>query len=233
MTGEPDVLARVPGATGGELVLRRVGGHFEIISNGVFLMDTRDGRSERELVRAALAPFAPDAAGLRVLIGGLGVGFSARRALDDPRVSRVDVVELEPEIIGWHDGPLAAPAGRVLDDPRCHVHCADLVAWLETGGDHGDRYHAICLDTDNGPEWTVTEGNARLYRAPMLRRLRSLTAPGGVLAVWSAAPAPTFVRLLRRCFDAVDTVTVAVARGEPDVIYLARVEPGQSASPLA
>src|SRR5690625_4388512 len=118
----PEVVDRTVGATGGELVLRRSGGHFEIISNGVFLMDTRDGASEREMVRACLDAVGADradASELRVLIGGLGVGFSAREALDDARVARVRVVELESSVVEWHRGALGAVAGRPLADPRC------------------------------------------------------------------------------------------------------------------
>ncbi|HEY0640357.1 MAG TPA: spermidine synthase [Pseudonocardiaceae bacterium] len=208
------MLERVTGRCG-ELVLRASGEHFEVIANGVFLMDTRNGESERLLVTAA-ADRMPD--GGHVLIGGLGVGFSLRAALDHPRVRRVTVVEREAAVIGWARGPLAAVHGHATEDPRVTVVEADLVDFLRAGA----RYDAVCLDIDNGPHWTVTEGNERLYAAPGIEDARARLVPGGVLAVWSAAAVPGFEALLRTRFDEVEVLAVPVARGEPDAVYLAR-----------
>ncbi|MDA8369694.1 MAG: spermidine synthase [Nocardiopsaceae bacterium] len=221
-TAEPRVVARTVGETGGELVLRRVGGDWEVISNGVFLMDTRDGASEREMVRACLAALPQGRCGIRVLIGGLGVGFSAREALDDSRVGRVRVVELEPRIIEWHHGPLAEVAGHLPRDPRCELIQADLVSWL-AAPERADEppFDAICLDIDNGPDWTVVEGNQRLYESPALESLERILAPGGTLAFWSAAPAPGFAELLEQTFCTVETIEVPARRGTPDIVYLA------------
>ncbi|MDT0327987.1 spermine/spermidine synthase domain-containing protein [Nocardiopsis lambiniae] len=219
---EKETLARVKGETGGDLVLLRVGAHYEIYSNGVFLMDTRDGTSEREMVRASLAALPRGRSRARVLIGGLGVGFSAREALEDPRVSLVEVVELEPQVIAWHDGELGEAAEYVHRDPRCRVHNADIVAWTEAAATRPQRYDAICLDTDNGPDWTVTEANDRLYQAAGLDLLKGLLAPGGVLAFWSANAVASFEALLRERFAHVDVVEVPVALDIPDIVYLAR-----------
>ncbi|WP_231494120.1 spermidine synthase [Nocardiopsis sp. CNT312] len=223
-TGEETrTLARITGETGGDLVLRRVGAHYEIYSNGVFLMDTRDGTSERALVRAGLAALPRGRSRARVLIGGLGVGFSAREALDHPRVARVDVVELEPAVIAWHDGELGEAAGYVHRDPRCRVVGADLVAWVERAAAEPEpvRYDLLCLDTDNGPDWTVVENNARLYDAAGLDRLAVLLAPGGLLSFWSANAVPSFEAALRERFASVEAIEVPVARGVPDMVYLA------------
>lgn len=188
-----------------------------MIANGVFLMDTRNGESERLLVTAA-ADRMP-AAG-HVLIGGLGVGFSLRAATRHARVRRVTVVEREAAVVGWAGGgPLARFNGHALDDPRVTVVEADLVDHL-AGGD--ECYDAICLDIDNGPHWTVTDGNQRLYRADGVDAVRSRLTEGGVLAVWSAAAVPDFEDLLRTRFDEVEALAVVVERGEPDTVYVAR-----------
>ncbi|NYH52493.1 spermidine synthase [Nocardiopsis arvandica] len=222
--GETVTLARVTGETGGDLVLRRAGAHYEIYSNGLFLMDTRDGTSEREMVRAGLAALPAGRSRSRVLIGGLGVGFSAREALDHSKVSRVDVVELEPQVIAWHDGELGEAAEYVHQDPRCRVVNADIVAWLEeaASADKPVRYDVICLETDNGPDWTVVENNNRLYEASGLERLTRLLTPGGALVFWSANAVPSFEELLRGRFASVEVIEVPVARGVPDNLYLAR-----------
>lgn len=220
---EKVTLARSTGETGGDLVLRRVGAHYEIYSNGLFLMDTRDGTSEREMVRAGLAMLPTGRSRSRVLIGGLGVGFSAREALDHPRVARVDVVELEPRVIAWHDGELGEAAGYVHLDQRCRVYNADLVEWLARAVARPEpvRYDVICLDTDNGPDWTVVEGNNRLYEDTGLAELTRLLAPGGLLSFWSANAVPEFEAALRERFAFVDVIEVPVARGVPDTLYLA------------
>jgi spermidine synthase len=209
------LLERVWGRCG-ELVLRQDGAHFEIIANGVFLMDTRGGVSERLMVRAA-ADRMPD--GGRMLIGGLGVGFALAEAVSHPRATAVTVVEREPEVINWARGPLARVHGRALDDPRVRCVNADLVAWLT---EVAAAFDAICLDVDNGPDWTVTDGNRWLYTEPGLGVIMNRLLPGGVLAVWSAAAAPGFAARLLSRFDAVEALTVPVARGEPDLVYLAR-----------
>ena len=201
----------------GELVLRRAGGHYEIVSNGTFLMDTRDGRSERLLVDAALDWAA--APRPRVLIGGLGVGFTLAAAVARPSVASVTVVEVEPAVIAWQRGPLAACSGGAGGDPRVRLVRDDLVRVL---GEAGPAYDAICLDVDNGPDWTVADGNAALYTAGGLAALRRRLTPGGVLAVWSASAVPPFESRLRTAFPSVAVREVPVRRGEPDRVYLAR-----------
>jgi spermidine synthase len=192
----------------GELVLRRDGEHHEIVSNGMFLMDTRDGRSERQLVRSALR-----APGARVLIGGLGVGFSLAEALTLD-VAAVTVVEIEPAVVRWNREHL----DTALDDPRVTIAVADLAAFLAADG---PAYDAICLDVDNGPEWTVTVDNASLYGEPGLSAVDRRLAPGGTLAVWSANGAPAFEARLRSRYRTVEVVRIPVPRGEPDVVYVA------------
>ncbi|MFJ3581033.1 spermidine synthase [Streptomyces sp. NPDC090127] len=202
----------------GEVVLRRRGEHFEIISNGTFLMDTSDGRSERRLVDAAMDALG-GRTGLSVLIGGLGVGFSLAHAAADPRWARIAVVEREQAIIDWHrEGPLAAISGAALADPRNVILHTDLVTYLH---DSPDTYDALCLDIDNGPDWTVTDGNQSLYSAEGLASCAGHLNPGGILAVWSARPSADFEESLRNAgFSGVRTEEIHVARGVPDVVHL-------------
>ncbi|GAA2559613.1 MULTISPECIES: spermidine synthase [Streptomyces] len=227
----PEVLDRREGPYG-EVVLRRHGGLLQIIANGCFLMDTSDGRSERRLVDAALA--ALDAADAReghgprpgphVLIGGLGVGFSLAHAAAQPRWGRITVVEREPAVIGWHrEGPLAELSAGALADPRTKIVEADLVAYVN---ETSDTFDALCLDVDNGPDWTVTEGNGGLYSPAGLADCARVLRPRGVLAVWSAKPSPEFEGTLRNAgFHQVRTEEIPVARGVPDVVHLG-VRPG-------
>ncbi|MFF7365905.1 spermidine synthase [Streptomyces sp. NPDC008125] len=204
----------------GEVVLRERGGHFEIIANGCFLMDTSDGRSERLLIDAALAALPPARPAPSVLIGGLGVGFSLVRAAGQERWGRIVVAEREPAIVEWHlGGPLERISGSALADPRTRILRTDLVEHLRTTT---ERYDALCLDIDNGPEWTVTEDNGSLYSPSGLAACRERLTPGGVLAIWSAQPSESFEHALRGAgFEGVRTEEVAVARGVPDVVHLA------------
>ncbi|MCH0566625.1 MULTISPECIES: spermidine synthase [unclassified Streptomyces] len=215
--GTPEVLDRREGPFG-EVVLRRHGGLLQIIANGCFLMDTSNGHSERRLVDAALDALGgrPDP---RVLIGGLGVGFSLVRAAANSRWDRITVVEREPAVIDWHrSGPLAEVTRTALADPRTEIVEADLLTYV-----HGtsDTYDALCLDIDNGPGWTVTEGNSGLYSPAGLAGCTRVLRPGGVLAVWSAQPSRAFDETLRNVgFQQVRTEEIPVARGVPDVVHL-------------
>ncbi|GLW59401.1 spermidine synthase [Kitasatospora phosalacinea] len=216
---EAEVLDRRESASG-EVVLRRRGEHCEVIVNGCFLMDTVDGRSERLLVAAALDGLAA-VERPSVLIGGLGVGFSLAHAAAEPRWARIAVVEREAAIIDWHrTGPLGAFSAGALDDPRVEVLHTDLVAHL---AQEGERYDALCLDIDNGPDWTVGAENDRLYGPTGLANAAARLNSGGMLAVWGAQPSAAFEGALRAAgFTGVRTEEVPVGRGVPDVVHLAR-----------
>ncbi|MFD4831557.1 spermidine synthase [Streptomyces uncialis] len=214
----PLVLDRRTGPHG-EVALRRQGHLLQIIANGCFLMDTSDGRSERLLVDAARDAL-PGAEGHSLLLGGLGVGFSLAHAAADPAWRSVTVVEREAAIIDWHRaGPLAEVSATALADPRTEILHTDLLTHLRTA----DRsYDALCLDIDNGPDWTVTEDNDGLYTPQGLALCRARLTPSGVLAVWSARPSPDFEGTLRNSgFQGVRTHEIPVARGVPDVVHLA------------
>ncbi|CAN5438300.1 spermidine synthase [soil metagenome] len=215
------VVERVAGSCG-ELVLLRGEGHHEIVANGVFLMDTRGGASERLHVTAAADRMPPPG---RMLIGGLGVGFSLAAALAHPGVGEVHVVEREAAVLRWNRGPLASANGGALRDPRVHAHEADVVPWL-VGAPSGSL-DAICLDVDNGPEWLVTPGNGWLYADDGLRTAQRVLSPGGVLAIWSAAPMPAFIARMGEHFTDVEVTEVPAARGEPDVVAVGRSSTGR------
>ncbi|MFF3559910.1 spermidine synthase [Streptomyces sp. NPDC002574] len=221
--GRPVTLDRREGPYG-EVALRRHGERFEIIANGTFLMDTSDGRSERLLVDAALAALPADRADLSVLIGGLGVGFSLAHAVRQPRWGRIAVAERERAVVDWHRaGHLAPFSEHALDDPRVTVLEGDLVAYLREAD---AIYDALCLDIDNGPDWTVTDDNRGLYSPEGLAACRARLTPGGVLAVWSAQPSAAFEDALRAAqFTQVRTIETPVNRGVPDVVHLA-ITPG-------
>jgi len=202
----------------GELLLRRVDDAFELIANGVFLMDSRDGRSERELVRQALPGGSP----AEVLIGGLGFGFSAAEALSRSDVRAVTVVEIEESIVDWAGTALRPVSGLDLDDPRLEVVVDDFATYLTRMDEQVD---AICLDVDNGPDWLVHEANAHLYTREGLGELRAHLQPGGRLTVWSHAPAAGLLADLEAYFGDAHAVEVPRRDLPPDVVYVATCHP--------
>jgi spermidine synthase len=203
----------------GELVLRRAGEHFEVIANGTFLMDTRDGRSERALVREVIVGKAC----VRLLLAGLGVGFSLDEALGADAVAEVVVVELEAVVVEWVRTHLGGLTERGLGDPRVRLVVGDIRDVLETTE---DEFDAICLDIDNGPGWLVHEANAEVYADAMLALIGRRLRAGGRLAVWAAAPDVEFEARLRGHFGEVATVSIPVARGPDDVVYVATAGAG-------
>jgi spermidine synthase len=150
-----------------------------------------------------------------LLVGGLGVGFSLAAALAHPNVGHVVVVEREQAVIDWNRDVFGNAA--LLADPRVTVVRADLLEWLPSA----KKFGALCLDIDNGPEWTVSDGNTALYGPAGLAMLANALEPRGVLAIWSAARADAFVARLAESVGPVETLTVPVPRGEPDLIFLA------------
>jgi len=218
LRSDPIVIERCK-TDSGEIQLQRRGEHYELISNGVFLMATYNGESERLLVRLPLEQVkAPKS----VLIGGLGVGFSLAEALKDHRILQVTVVEIEQKIIEWNQGILAPFSDHGMKDRRTRVVHADLTNWIQ---ETEDQYDVICLDIDNGPDWTVTDKNRELYRSSGLKRLKALLRPEGMVAFWSASPSPAFQEQLALHLGEVQEILVENHRAGPDCLYLARPNP--------
>jgi spermidine synthase len=137
-----------------------------------------------------------------VLIGGLGMGYTLRAALDAlPRRASVTVAEIDPVIVEWCRGPLAEAAGKAMDDPRVAVEIGDVGGVIEraaaaalAGG--GDGFDAILLDLYEGPRTSAQGHDDPLYGRAALARVRAALAPGGVFAVWSEDPDAAFERRL-------------------------------------
>lgn len=212
----------------GEVLLRRrsvCGGPavLELRVNGVFVMDTRETTSERALARQSLELVADPRT---VLVGGLGLGFTAHELLADERVERVDVVELEEALIGWmRDGTVPHGPG-LLADRRINVVHADVASVVEEAG--RTTYDLVLMDVDNGPGHLVHEHNAALYQPAFLAAAHRALQPGGALVVWTADPAPGLERVLLEVFTSCERLSHAVdlqGREEEYHLYAARKAP--------
>jgi spermidine synthase len=192
--------AQVPGENA-ELRLYRRDGEFSIRLGASELMNSRVHGSEDAMAELACARIVP-LPSPRVLIGGLGMGYTLAAALKRLGTeSRVVVAELVPAVVAWNRGPLAALAGHPLDDDRVAVRECDVAQILRT---EQRAYDAILLDVDNGPRGLTRKGNDRLYTQSGLAAAYAALRPGGVFGLWSAGPDPAFTELLRKTGFAVD-----------------------------
>ncbi|WP_425350069.1 spermidine synthase [Methylobacterium tarhaniae] len=184
----------IPGG-GGELRLVRRDDEFLIVVGGMELMGSHRSGSERELAALACAALR-DRPAPRVLIGGLGMGFTLRAALAElgPDATVV-VAELVPAVVAWARGPLAHVFDGCLDDPRVEIRETDVNRVIQSGP---ERWDAILLDVDNGPRGLVSRANNRLYDSWGLKRARWALRPGGLLGVWSGCPDRKFKARLQR-----------------------------------
>ncbi|MGX7742593.1 spermine/spermidine synthase domain-containing protein [Rhodopseudomonas parapalustris] len=195
--------AQIPG--GGELRLMRRGQEFSIRLDANELMNSRLGGSEEALATLACQKLAGRPKP-RVLIGGLGMGFTLRAALKVfEEAAIIEVAELVPEVIDWGRGPMAELYGDSLSDPRVSILQRDVGELIRAGS---GRYDAILLDVDNGPEGLSRPANDQLYDPRGLAEARNALRPGGVLAVWSSGPDEGFTRRLRRSDFVVNEVPV-------------------------
>jgi spermidine synthase len=218
-----EILGREQAPAGGELVLYHRNGEFVIRVDGRELMSSRSSYSEEEMARLAIARLS-DRETPRVLIGGLGMGFTTRAALDAlPARAEVVVAEIVPAVIAWNRGPLAPLAGRPLEDPRTHVEPIDVGRLMK---ETRVRFDVILLDVDNGPQGLTRKSNQMLYTDVGLDTARRALRPGGLLAVWSASEDAAFARRLRKAGYETETRQVPArgpAGGPRHTIFLGRL----------
>ena len=190
---------------------------YEIIFNGVFLMASYNERSGKAVATLAIEPLAGERRAMRALIGGLGMGYTLRAALDYDGIQAVDVVEIEEHIINWAKRFFGELNGHALSDPRVRLIQMDLLQTEET-------YDAIILDVDNGPTWLTLESNQRLYERPTLARMKDLLTEGGVLTVWAPVKCPDFQKRLEEVFGQAEEITVQETdrRGRPTDYFIYR-----------
>jgi spermidine synthase len=211
--------AEVPG--GGELRLMQRGAEYSIMLGQNELMNSRLGGSEAAMARIACERLRGNGAP-RLLIGGLGMGFTLRAALEALGArARIVVAELVPAVVAWARGPLTEVFGASLTDPRVEIRDADVGHLIRSGR---ATYDAILLDVDNGPEGLSRSANDALYDARGLRSAHVALRPGGVLAVWSSGPDARFSRRLRDTGFAVEEVAARAKgrRGARHVIWIAK-----------
>lgn len=187
------------------LTLYRHDRDYGIRVGGVELMSTRRYHSEEQLAELVCEPLR-NAVAPRVLIGGLGLGFTLKAALRVlPADAEVVVAEIVGEIIEWNRNPEYPLASDALADPRVDLRHGDVADVLRAGR---GAFDAILLDVDNGAEALTTSGNADLYRSRGVRQAAAALRPGGRLAYWSADDDPRFAALLRREGLSVEVVRV-------------------------
>lgn len=214
----------------GEVVLQRrgtaAGAVEELIVNGVFAMDSVDTSTERRL-----AELATRSARGRILVGGLGLGYTAAAVLATD-AGWVDVIEIEACLVAWARAGLTPTLAAVAADPRAHLHVAD-VAMVLTGQDPPGPWDAIVLDVDNGPDFLIHAANDALYTPASLQAAYARLAPGGTLAIWCQGPSAA----LRTSLNAISTRAqeshFPVHRADRDFGYViyTLTRPGREAEP--
>ncbi len=209
----------VPG-DGGTMKLYQRAFEFSISVKNDELMNSRMHGSEDALAELACKRVA-DRDTPRVLVGGLGMGFTLRAALNHlGKTAEVVVAELVPAVVKWNHTHLAELADHPLDDPRTTVRESDvgLVIREKTAA-----FDAILLDVDNGPDALTHKGNDRLYTRGGINAAKDALKPGGILGVWSAEPDPSFTKRLRGAGFSIEEVSVRArgTKGRKHTVWLA------------
>lgn len=198
-----ETLATVTAPDGAPITLARRGDEYVLRAGGHVLMSSRQHASEERLAQEACARL-PNRERARVLVGGLGFGFTVRAALDAlGPAAEVTVAELLPAVIQWNRELLAPLAGRPLEDPRTRLFEGDVTRLLSSPK---GRFDAILLDVDNGPFGLAQANNQHLYGATGLHLAVAALAPHGVLGVWSAGEDPRFAAKMEEAGLRVETL---------------------------
>lgn len=210
---------RTPNGT--VLALYRHDGAYLIRADGVELMSTRRHLSEDRLAEVACGPLR-DSPGARVLIGGLGLGFTLRAALRELRDdAEVVVAEFMAEVIEWNANPTYSLSAEAMSNPRTRIVHDDIVNVLR---DNPGAFDAIMLDTDNGPDGMLMSENARLYARQGIELTVAALRAGGLIAYWSVGDDPRFVDALTRAKLSVTTMRVRAhdTAGPMHTLYVAK-----------
>lgn len=212
--------APVPGSDRSIFLIQGKDDFFIKLSGGLELMNTRKHGSEDALGALPCKKLKhPDSA--RVLIGGLGMGFTLAAALSEVGPgARVTVAELIPEVVEWNRGPLGECSGRPLDDPRTRVYVGDVADLLR---EQRATYDVIALDVDNGPEGLTKSNNSWIYSEQGITTTVEALKPSGIISYWSASPDQGFTNTLKRCGLKVEEVSVFAhgTKGPRHTIWLA------------
>lgn len=212
---------------------------YEVKLDDDFLMSSLFTVAEVELARLGLAELRTGAwAGTRpdVLVGGLGLGFTAHEVLADPQVGSLVVVEALDEVIQWHVAGLVPGGRRLAADPRCRLVNGDFFAVVDGAGPGpggpDERFHVVLVDIDHSPRHLLDPSHARFYEPPGARRLAERLRPGGVFALWSNDPPDDdYLAVLAQVFPQVRAHVVRFAnplqgRDATNTVYVARTDLG-------
>lgn len=212
--------AKVPQSEG-EIILRKRGTEFSIRTAGTELMNSRLQGSEEALADLTYSRVKRKN-NLKILIGGLGMGYTLAAALKQSELDTlITVSELVPAVVRWNREHLGHLAGMPLDDPRVSIREEDVA---QTIMKKKSTWDAILLDVDNGPDGLTRQANDRLYGISGLKKSFSALRPGGILAVWSCGADEAFTRRLKQCQFETETVTVRAhkpGKGTRHTIWLA------------
>lgn len=221
----------------GELILRRRTlpslkntEVYEVKLDGAFLMSSLNNVTEIALAELPLGKLGEGP--YDVLIGGLGLGYTAKAALDCVNVGKVTVIEYLPQVIHWHHRGLVPLGNWLTAEPRCTIVQADFFEWALSENDPAHesiprRFGAILVDIDHSPEYLLQPANMRFYQADSLQRLAGKLVPGGVFALWSAdPPQDSLVRKMETAFAEVTTHEIEFydtlfSERDANTIYLA------------
>jgi len=222
----PQVIERCYG-TAGELQLQKRDKEYEIIYNGVFIMATYNGASEKKAVNEALNKMISDNkanSSLKVLIAGLGVGYSLCEALSFEEVIKATVVEIEPTIIRWNQTIFNQINKNALSDSRVELINSDFSVSLQESRSKTDLnklYHLVMVDTDNGSSWLSRPANEFFYSTSGLKRIKYFLHTGGAVCFWCSRRENLFESRLEKEFGNIYFRSILEKTGHEGCYYLA------------